>query len=205
VYDISLFIPEGICFAAIPTWPTWPSSGVYDILLFSPEGICFAAIPTWPTWPSSGVYDISLFSPGGICFAAIPTWPSSGVYDISLFIPEESASLLLLPFLACYIMQFLICVCFCCVSVNFHFHVCVFGFFAFPLRSECVTLTEKRTNIQNFFYFSQISSLFWSCSCLAGQLTVSPKASCVPCCMRLIYIHWLGYRRVPQRLLDRAA
>jgi hypothetical protein len=23
--------------------PTWPSSGVYDILLFIPEGICFAA------------------------------------------------------------------------------------------------------------------------------------------------------------------
>jgi hypothetical protein len=23
-------------------WPTWPSSGVYDILLFIPEGICFA-------------------------------------------------------------------------------------------------------------------------------------------------------------------
>jgi hypothetical protein len=22
--------------------PTWPSSGVYDILLFIPEGICFA-------------------------------------------------------------------------------------------------------------------------------------------------------------------
>jgi hypothetical protein len=24
-------------------WPTWPSSGVYDISLFIPEGICFAA------------------------------------------------------------------------------------------------------------------------------------------------------------------
>jgi hypothetical protein len=24
-------------------WPTWPSSGVYDVSLFSPEGICFAA------------------------------------------------------------------------------------------------------------------------------------------------------------------
>jgi hypothetical protein len=23
--------------------PTWPSSGVYDVLLFIPEGICFAA------------------------------------------------------------------------------------------------------------------------------------------------------------------
>jgi hypothetical protein len=23
--------------------PTWPSSGVYDISLFIPEGICFAA------------------------------------------------------------------------------------------------------------------------------------------------------------------
>jgi hypothetical protein len=24
-------------------WPAWPSSGVYDISLFIPEGICFAA------------------------------------------------------------------------------------------------------------------------------------------------------------------
>jgi hypothetical protein len=58
-----------------------------------------------PTWPSSCVYDILLFSPEGICFAAF------------------------VAFVACYIMQFLICVCFCCVSVNLHFHVCVFGFF----------------------------------------------------------------------------
>jgi hypothetical protein len=50
------------------------------------------------------------FSPEGICFAAF------------------------VAFVACYIMQFLICVCFfCCVSVNFHFHVCVFGFFRFSL------------------------------------------------------------------------
>jgi hypothetical protein len=65
----------------------------------------------WPTWPSSGVYDISLFIPEGICFDAF------------------------VAFVACYIMQFLICVCFCSVSVNFHFHVCVFGFFAFPTKA----------------------------------------------------------------------
>jgi hypothetical protein len=47
---------------------------------------------------------------------------------------KESASLFFVAFVACYIMQFLICVCFCCVFVNFHFHVCVYGFFTFPKK-----------------------------------------------------------------------
>jgi hypothetical protein len=54
-----------------------------------------------------------LFSPEGICFAAF------------------------VAFVACYIMQFLICVCFCCVSVNFHILVCVFWFFHFSLYIQC--------------------------------------------------------------------
>jgi hypothetical protein len=50
-------------------------------------------------------------------------------------------------FVACYIMQFLICVCCCCCCVffNFHFHVCVFGFFL-SLLSVGFVLLSQHTN-----------------------------------------------------------
>jgi hypothetical protein len=42
------------------------------------------------------------------------------VYKIFYFLVlKESA---FVAFVACYIMQFLICVCFCCVFVKFNFH-----------------------------------------------------------------------------------